>query len=79
MLPASFLLMAVLAAQTPTGFSFTLQGQVTTDTKESIVRLVLEDPKARGAEVAQTQAYGEGNYEFRALSGRSYRRAQAQR
>jgi tetratricopeptide (TPR) repeat protein len=71
MLHGTLLLMAVFASQTPAGF--TLQGQITTDIKAPSIRLVLEDPKAKNREVAQTEADAEGNYEFRALAGRTYR------
>jgi tetratricopeptide (TPR) repeat protein len=71
MLLHGILLVTVLTTvQTAT---FTLQGQITTDRNEPSIRLVLEDPKARNAEVARTETDAEGNYEFRALPGRAYR------
>lgn len=71
MVYGSLLVIAVLAAQNPAGF--TLQGRITTDKASPSVRLVLEDPKARNAEVARTEPDPEGNYEFRGLPGRTYR------
>ena len=71
MVPGSFLLMAVFSAQTPAGF--TLEGQITSEIKDPVIRLVLEDPKARNAEVGRTEADAQGHYEFRALTGRNYR------
>ena len=70
LLQGSLLGIVFLTAQAST---FTLQGQITTDVKEPSIRLVLEDPKARNAEVARTEADAEGNYEFRALPARTYR------
>lgn len=67
----SLFAVVLLAAQTPAGF--TLQGQITTDRNEPSIRLVLEDPKSRNAEVARTETDSKGNYEFRALPGRTYR------
>lgn len=71
MVYGSLLVIAVLAAQTPAGF--TLHGRITTDKGAPSIRLVLEDPKARNAEVARTEADAEGHYEFRGLAGRTYR------
>src|SRR5690348_5040724 len=71
MVPGSFLLMAVFTVQTSAGV--TLQGQITTEIKDPSIRLVLEDSKARNAEVARTEADSEGHYEFRGISGRNYR------
>jgi tetratricopeptide (TPR) repeat protein len=71
MVHGSLLLLAVLAAETSAGF--TLQGQITTDIKEPSIRILLEDPKARNAVVARSEADAKGNYEFRGLAGRAYR------
>lgn len=62
MLPAILLTLA----------GFTLQGEITTD-KPASIRLVLEDPKSRNAEVAQAKVSADGRYEFRELPGRTYR------
>src|SRR5436190_23216074 len=64
MLHGGFLALVLLTAQTG---AFTLQGQITTDQAKSSIRLVLEDPKARNAEVGRAEAGAEGNYEFRDL------------
>jgi len=71
MLQASLLLLMVSAAQIPAGF--TLQGQITTDREKASIKLVLEDPKARNAEVARAEADTAGNYGFSNLAGRTYR------
>jgi tetratricopeptide (TPR) repeat protein len=52
---------------------FTLQGQITTDKPAASIRLVLEDPKARNAQVAETVLSADGRYEFKGLPGREYR------
>jgi Flp pilus assembly protein TadD len=70
LLLGTLLMTAALTVQTGT---FTLQGQITTDRNEPSILLVLEDPKARNAEVARTETDAEGNYEFRGLPGRAYR------
>jgi tetratricopeptide (TPR) repeat protein len=71
MVLGSLLLSAAFAAQTPAGF--TLQGQITTDIKDPSVQMVLEDPKVKNSEVARAAPDADGNYEFRALPGRTYR------
>src|SRR4051812_15620080 len=71
MVHETLVLMAVLSAQAATGF--TLQGQITTDVRDPVIRLILEDPKSRKAEVAETQADKDGHYEFRVRGGRAYR------
>jgi Flp pilus assembly protein TadD len=53
--------------------TFTLQGQITTDKRQPSIQLILEDPKAKPAEVARTQADAEGQYSFAGLSSRNYR------
>jgi len=53
--------------------SFTLQGLTTTEKAGASVRLVLENPKARNAEIARTEPDEKGKYEFRNLAERSYR------
>jgi tetratricopeptide (TPR) repeat protein len=52
---------------------FTLVGQVTTDKEAAAIRLVLEDPKAKNAEVGAADVGEDGGFEFRGLTGRSYR------
>jgi tetratricopeptide (TPR) repeat protein len=52
---------------------FTLQGQITTDKPAASIRVVLEDPKARNAPVAETVVSADGRYEFKGLPGREYR------
>jgi Tfp pilus assembly protein PilF len=57
-------------AETP---SFTLQGRITLDKPASTVVLVLQDPRAKNAEVARTEVDGSGNYAISGLQKRSYR------
>lgn len=52
---------------------FTLQGQITTDKPAASIRLVLEDPNARNAQVGETTVSADGRYEFKSLPGRKYR------
>jgi tetratricopeptide (TPR) repeat protein len=70
-LAISLVIVGLLGAQAPQ--SYTLQGQITTDRNEPSIRLVLEDPKARNAEVARTETDAGGKYEFQGLTGRTYR------
>ena len=58
------------AAETP---GFTLQGRITLDKASSKVVVVLQDPKARNAEVARTEVDEDGNYSISGLIKRSYR------
>src|SRR5262245_32598945 len=52
---------------------FTLQGRITADKPAVSIRIVLQDPKARNADVASADADMDGNYVFRGLQKRSYK------
>jgi tetratricopeptide (TPR) repeat protein len=68
---AAWLLAATSAvAETP---SFTLQGRITLDKPATKVVLVLQDPRAKNAEVARAEVDGSGNYAIPGLQRRSYR------
>jgi Tfp pilus assembly protein PilF len=56
--------------QTP---DFSLQGRITGDKPATSIRIVLQDPKARNAEVASAEADTDGNYTIRGLQRRSYK------
>jgi tetratricopeptide (TPR) repeat protein len=68
---AAFLMVGSLAA--PESGEFTLLGLITTDRPAASIRVVLQDPRERNAEVASVQADKDGNYVFRGLQKRSYR------
>jgi tetratricopeptide (TPR) repeat protein len=71
-----FLLAAWLLARTLAGAdtpSFTMQGRVTLDKPATTVVLVLQDPRAKNAEVARTEVDPDGNYSIPGLQKRSYR------
>jgi Tfp pilus assembly protein PilF len=70
LLAALFLAGTSAVAEVP---SFTLQGRVTLDKPATTVVLVLEDPRAKNAEVARTEVDGGGNYSIVGLQKRSYR------
>jgi tetratricopeptide (TPR) repeat protein len=53
--------------------SFTLQGRITLDKPASSVVLVLQDPRAKNAEVARAEVDDSGNYSMPGLQKRSYR------
>jgi tetratricopeptide (TPR) repeat protein len=57
-------------AQTP---GFTLQGRITLDKPASTVVLVLQDPRAKNADVARAEVDRSGDYTIPGLQKRSYR------
>ena len=57
-------------AETP---SFTLQGQITLDKSAGTVVLILQDPRAKNAEVARAEVDASGNYSIGGLQKRIYR------
>jgi tetratricopeptide (TPR) repeat protein len=65
-------LMAGMSAVAETS-GFTLQGRITLDKPASSVVLVLQDPRAKNAEVARAEVDGSGNYSIPGLQKRSYR------
>lgn len=67
---AAWLLAASSAvAETP---SFTLQGRITLDRSATTVVLVLQDPRAKNAEVARVEVDRTGDYAIPGLQKRSY-------
>jgi len=70
LLAAWFLAGTSAVAETP---SFTLQGRITLDKPATTVVLVLEDPRAKNAEVARAEVDRNGNYSIPGLQKRSYR------
>jgi tetratricopeptide (TPR) repeat protein len=68
---AAWLMTGTLVAPEPEGF--TLLGLITTDKPATSIRVVLQDPKERNAEVASVHANKEGFYEIPGLQKRSYR------
>src|SRR4029453_8724306 len=70
------LLAAWLVAGTSAGAEtpgFTLQGRITGDKPASTVVLVLQDPRAKNAEVARAEVDRSGDYTIPGLQKRSYR------
>jgi tetratricopeptide (TPR) repeat protein len=53
--------------------SFAVRGRVTTSIPARSIRVIVEDPKAKGVPVAEAIADEEGNYELTNLSLRAYR------
>jgi Tfp pilus assembly protein PilF len=53
--------------------AFALRGRVTTSIPAKSIRIVAEDPKAKGVAAAETTADENGNYELSNLTLRSYR------
>src|SRR5262245_61046313 len=52
---------------------FTLQGRITADRATTSIRVILQDPKARNADVAGADADTDGNYVIRGVQTRSYK------
>jgi tetratricopeptide (TPR) repeat protein len=71
----SFLLLGLLAATSARAQSpaFTLQGRITVSRPAASIRVVLEDPKARNAEVANVSVGEDGEYRIDGLLKREYR------
>jgi len=61
------------AAYAQTSPAFAVRGRVTTSIPAKSIRVVAEDPKAKGVSVAEAIADDEGNYELTNLSLRAYR------
>jgi len=75
-MPTGFLLAAWLMAGTSAvaeTSSFTLQGRITLDKPASSVILILQDPRAKNAEVARAEVDASGNYSLASLQKRAYR------
>jgi tetratricopeptide (TPR) repeat protein len=53
--------------------TFSVRGRVTTSIPSKSIRIVAEDPKAKGVTVAEATADEQGNYEFSNLTLRAYR------
>jgi Flp pilus assembly protein TadD len=67
------LLLGQISAYAQTSPAFSVRGRVTTSFPAKSIRIVAEDPKAKGVMVAEATADEEGNYELSNLTLRAYR------
>jgi Flp pilus assembly protein TadD len=62
-----------IAAYAQISSAFAVRGRVTTNIPAKSIRIIAEDPKAKGVAVAETTADEDGNYELANLTLRAYR------
>ena len=67
------LFLGPIAAYAQTQPAFAIRGRVTASVSAKSIRVVIEDPKAKGVAFAETTADENGNYELTNLSLRAYR------
>ena len=67
------LLFGNISASAQTSPAFSVRGRVTTSLSAKSIRIVAEDPKAKGVAVAEASLDEDGNYEFSNLTLRAYR------